>query len=505
MADVAEIDLRNARPHPGQLRVLESFAKYEVTVLSPGRQFGKSSIRPFAIIDQIARRPGFVTGCYMGPAHSDAKKAFEEDLFNLGRAGLIKDHGGDDQDRHIDFFPIHRDFPKYDDGVQHETACVCQECAEVRSIHADLAGGKSEGGRVYYASGGPDAHRLFQKHKLHFAILDEFSHIAFEAWEETVEPMFNTTDGHALIMGTPIPAGINFTGFADTFSMGDKESDSYDPGYNSISGVSEESPYANIAKIAKSRARLAKRGRHALAACLYDGRFCTDIGAVFQNLNNVFVLKPLRISDQFWISRPPNPNESVVVSIDFGRHDDSTVVSAISRVTMEQLALQRIQNTEYPTQMPMIHDFVRRFPKRQIWAEGREEMAADTLRLMYGDSCALVKWSASGKWAKNSSVARGMDLFDRAAWKLLDVPFQREEFRLFARDRLPSGVWKYGAPTGKHDDSVAAVLYATYGLPVVLPSVKAEMKKKPANEFSAAYLFQEQKAERTSPFVIRKA
>jgi hypothetical protein len=211
--------------------------------------------------------------------------------------------------------------------------CACGECVTIRRTLRALDGKRNEGGRIYYASGAPTAHRLFQKHKLHGAFLDEFSHIEYAAWYETIRPMFNTTGGHALIVGTPIPDGINFVGFAETFQMGVRGSDTYNPRYNSISGKSEENPYSNGYEIAEQRADLARMGKHALAACLYDGLFSADMGAVFSNLDNVFVLKANEVEKDLFVYRDPEPGEAVVVSIDFGRHDDSTVVSAVSKWT----------------------------------------------------------------------------------------------------------------------------------------------------------------------------
>ena len=62
-----------------------------------------------------------------------------------------------------------------------------------------------------------------------------------------------------------------------------------------------------------------------------------------------------------------------------------------------------------------------------------------------------------------------VEVFQQKAWSLINVPWQREEFRLFSRiKRGPNTTgFKYSAPSGAHDDSVAATLYAAYGLPFV--------------------------------------
>lgn len=465
------IDFSQAQPHPGQIVVLTSVVQHDVTVISPGRQFGKSSTRPYFLVNRIASTPGFAIGAYMGPAHSDAKKAYEEDLYNLRQ--FVVDKGGDDQDRHIDFRPIANNAP-----LGHPSdVCLCLDCFSYRAAVISLGGRTNEGARVYYASGGTDAHRQFQKHKLHFAFLDEFSHIAYAAWFETIQPMFNTTGGHVLIVGTPIPDGINFTGFEEVFKMGVPGSDLYDSDYHSISGRSEDNPYADLKKIAKSRAFLEKTGRRTLSMCLYDGLFMRDTGSVFGNLLACFVLPATLIGHDYWIYRKAKPGERTVMGLDLGKHNDPSVAAIFSVDSCEQLAVMRLQG-DYIPQLSRVDAMYRDFNRPVIYADARgNETTLELLRQKYGDGAIPVKWSMGGRWDKESQVVRGQTMFQTAAWKLLDIPDQREEFRNYAKEETPSHRWTYNAPTGKHDDFVTGSLYALYGLPFVGMVIDAEDAK----------------------------
>lgn len=497
-----ELDFSVQPPHALQREIIRSFDLYETTYARFGRQAGKSSTRPYAIVRRIETSAGFTIGAYVGPSHADAIKAFEEDLTNFGRLGLVVDSGGDDQDRHIDYAAIVAMPPK-----GHPEACVCERCADVRDIRARLKGRVSEGCRVYYVAGGPIVHRGFQRHKLHWAIVDEMSFEAPELIEETLSPMFFTTNGHLLGVGTAIPEGPNFAGFDDAFQTGVKGSDTHDPTVNSITAKSESNPYSSKHRIAKEREALIRKGKRALAACLFDGESVTEMGAVFTNLDAVFCLDGREVEPDLWILRAPTEYESVVISIDFGRHDDSTVVHAFCRETMEQLGLLRIQNTEYLNQLPLIDRFVKRFPVRQIWSEGREEAAAELLRRQFGPATNLVKWTNGGTYDKSTCVARGMDLFERAAWKMMKIPWVRAEFTNFERSKTPSGGWKYGAPKHKHDDAVASALYATYGLPLLAvkeaakPRSDAEFREITSSLFSTKSLFANTD---DMPFVLRR-
>lgn len=474
------LDFSKYPPHPGQLRVIEAMRKYKVVLHSPGRRWGKSSCRPYVILDQIGHYQGWVEGCAGTKDHSEAANVWEADLLNFTRLGIVRGSSGDDQRRHIDFAPVRREL-------------------------ADGSVSQNEGARVWYPSLGPDAHRGFQSHGLHFAIIDEFSHCPYAAWFETIRPMMATTRGPTLIIGSPIPEGINFVGFASEWELGNPANPERLATHYSTTGPSEENPYVDPEEIRVQREYLNRTGKAALAACLFDGRFVTDLGAVFTNLDSVFILKAREIEPGFWFYREARPDELVIIGIDFGRHEDATVITAFSFQTLEQLAVWRIELTEYLIQLPMIDRFVRRFPARQIWAEGREETAAELLRKRYGPSCALVKWANGGKFDKNSCVARGMDLFQTGGWTLINVEWQKEEFRQFARARLPSGTWKYGAPDGMHDDGVAAALYASYGLPMV-PSRAREVEIEtnlPPDPWVFHYA-QQMEEQAKYPFVLRR-
>lgn len=504
-----ELDFSKQPPHHLQRKILKNFDTHSTTVVAFGRQAGKSSTRPYAIVDRIARSKGFITGAYVGPSHADAIKAFEEDLYNFGRLGLVKDSGGDDQDRHIDYYPIHLHVP-FIPGTKtpHPDACVCETCADVRAVIARNGGARSEGCRVYYVAGGPIVHRGFQRHKLHFAIVDEHSHEAPELIEETLSAMFFTTNGHLLVVGSPIPEGVNFAGFGDLYLTGVPGMETYDPSTISMNARSEDNPYAHKHRIQRERAALIAAGREALARCLFDGEFASDVGSTFTNLKSVFCLPCKEVENDLWIVRPPMPNEAFVISIDFGRHDDATVVWAVSKQTLEAVSVLRIRRTEYLVQLPIIDKFVRRFPYRVLWSEGREETAAELLRRMYGDSVNLVKWTNGGIFDKSACVAKGMDMFERAAWKLPNIPWIIEEFKNFERTKNASGKWSYSAPKGKHDDSVASLLYATYALPLV-PSQESRTREL-IDRYSTPFaedrfsIPRDPQASAKNPFVLRR-
>ncbi len=503
-----DLSLPDFTPHDGQIPVLEAFEEHEVTIYTPGRRAGKTTLRKFVIYRQTARNFGWVEGCYMGPSHADAQSAYEADLLDFGNADLVRGNKNEDQFRYIDFaaivfdpVPEHLDLDMSEFG---ESRCVCFDCASARKDRIRLGGAVNEGGRVWYPSGAPEAHRKFQGKGLHWVMHDEFSHQPSEAFFETTAPMLADTGGPALIIGSFIPEGINYAGFVDLANMGDPSHKSYEPGYVWISGRSEDNPHIDHRAVQAARDRLIRTGRASLAACLYDGVPMSDLGAVFGNLDRVFSLN-FTLDAGVKVSRLPTAGESVAVGVDLGAggEGDPTIVSAFSVDTLEQLALAKIDEPNYFQQIPRVDRIIKMFGRPRIWCEGRESgaMFSQYMQRVHGEYCQVVKWASGGHWDKNAQVNRGMDLCQQTGaegmrgWRLINDPEQKEEFRLFARSKTDKGSVTYAAPKGKHDDHVAAALYAAYGLPIeVAESVR--VAPKPLKVFSTEWLKMVQRGSR---------
>lgn len=442
-------------PHPEQAKWVYAARYYRRVMIAVGRQAGKSSSRRFFYLDKMNHTPGFIQMAYMSHGHMPAESAFSKDLDDFSKAGMVVGDKNKDQLRYIDLRGIRCTNPS------------CNHPAHAK-YGRNIPG---EGARIFYWSGDPDAHQRCQGEALHFAILDECSHLPEGALKETIIPMFNTTRGTLVLMGSPIPEGIGFEWFGREWSLGDPANPKREPLMLSFNSPSESNPYGDPATIRDGRRSCRSRAEE---LCLYDGKFVTDIGAVFQNLDAVFVL-PKRESSGVvndyttmyrCIFRPPSKNESTIVSIDWARDEDFTWVDCFSKDTMEQLGFLWMRRMDYHAQFPHVHQFIEWAGRPSIWADARDggSTISEALRLRYGESAHAIKWTNGGKFDKQACVLKGVDLFQRGAWRLIDDETQREQFRLYAKTKMASGGFKYEAPKGVADDAVTAALYATYAM-----------------------------------------
>jgi hypothetical protein len=471
------IDLSDYELHPGQQKALEAVRKFKLTLLAPGRRWGKSSLRLFVTLDQVKRREGWVECAWGAQSHAEATTMWENDLLALQGVGLVPKNGAknEDQRRFIDIVPIREVGLPPGEGATPDD-----------EITFDCNGGA----RIWYPSLGPDAHGLFQGKGLIFAGIDEFSWVPMLAWTSTLRPMLGDYAGHGILIGSPYPEGPNFDGFKRLWDEGDPSRHTAaecpdptcteihrNPDYFSMSGASIENYYLppeGREDLMKQEREMIAAGDHSRALCLYHGIFAKDLGAVFKNLVAVFCLKAEEEVPGLWVHRRPKPNEKCVMGLDLGKHDDSSVASVIAVESGEQLAVLRMRG-DYIPQLSRIDRLYKDFNRPVIYADARgNETTLELLVQKYGDGAIPVKWTSGGRWDKESQVIRGQTMFQQTAWKLIALREQEEEFRVFSKTALPSGGWRYAAPNGSHDDFVTATLYALYGLPYIARVVTAK-------------------------------
>lgn len=442
-------DLHDGRhPYPGQMTWLRACLsdKWNEIVIACGRRVGKTTFIPRLFIEEMTGCDHHYNAAYMAQTHVLAKDMFRACLEAWGNGGLVADSRADEgQDRWIKLHPINL--------IDAEGKVLA----------------KGHGATVYFISG-EGGGKGFHGKGLDRAVIDEASLVPPEAYFITLSPMLVTTNGKMLITGSPYPGedgAVGWDWFKDRWEAGNILNDKREPNVLSFNAPSEANPYNPIERVRMERAKCRS---HSEELCLYDGQFARDMGAVFSNLRDVFTLKAKDLGNA-WQVEPASPGMKYVAGLDFGARKDYSVLSIF---TLEdhprQVFLMRIQG-ELHTQMGAIDKWLGAYNHPLLYVEAREggRFIAPMLRQKYGEGCREVAWASGGQWDKESSVLRGMDFFQQKAWSMIDVEWQYEEFRQFSRIKrgTNSTGFKYEAPSGKHDDAVAATLYAAYGLPFV--------------------------------------
>lgn len=439
-----------ARGYLGQMAWLEACLLYTFVVLAMGRRAGKTTLVPFVFLEDMAQLgPEFYVAAYMSQGHPQSKEMFRACLEAWEGANLVTDsHQDEGQDRWI----------------------------ELRGIN-DCTGAK-----IYFVSGESTAHPGFHGKGLHRAVIDEASLTPMEAFYQTIVPML-AGGGKALVIGSPYPEGEGFAWFEDIWKKGEVGGERRDENYLSFNAPTECNPTLSDKMIGILRAACQSKEDE---LCLFDGLFAKDTGVVFTHLKTTFSLPCEEVeTNRRWVGRAPRLGEPVAIGLDFGESEkgDATIAAAFSLETFDQLEVIRLRGVLYEDQVPILDEFYRRMgPNTIVVADGRAHggHVVSVLRQRYGNWIHVVKWANGGQFDKASCVHHGIHLCQSTSkpkvrtWHLLQIAQQEDEFRCYGKKPLPSGGWKYGAPSGKHDDWVSACLFASYRLPLVEDVVVSE-------------------------------
>lgn len=469
---LSHVPHNGAYGYPGQAQWLAACKRYRTVCIAVGRQVGKSSLVPFLFLEEGGETKTLYTAAYMAQGHPQAETMYERILHDFESGKIVLRQKNKGQDRWVETIPFNA----------------------------------NKGMRLYFWSGEATAHEAAHGKSLHRGVPDEASLLPEQAYTGTLVPMYNATKGKSLVLGSPYPDGIGFPWFERLWLRGDPANPNRNPSHFSFSAPSESNPYGDLETIAEGRAACMSRE---LEMCLYDGKFARDLGAVFPNLAKVFCIVEFRheatVLGDLWVSEEPDVKHGYIAGLDFGSLHDHTVLMIFTNEPQpRQVALLRVRGP-YSQQMVEITRLLDKYRKPLLYVEGREGgmVLTEVLRQRYDQGCIVIRWSDGGRYDKTSSIVRAVDFFEQSAIQLMNVPWQRDEFRLFSK-RLrmrgePSKGVKYEAPSGGHDDSVAALCYACYGLPLV-PRIETVLSPAKNPAFSVEWWDEMRTSQRTSYF-----
>lgn len=284
--------------------------------------------------------------------------------------------------------------------------------------------------------------------KLARAVIDEAGIVAglLERWQEAIRPTLTDLAGDALFGGTPKGRGEFWrlyqrgaTGVAD---------------WSCHTGPTTENPHIDPEEVEKARLDLPDR----VFRQEYLAEFIEDGSGVFRRVSEAARLQPRERRTGHWY----------VMGVDWAREHDYTVVSVIDATTREQVALDRFSRVEWALQHGRLVAAYERYRPAAILAEANA-IGGPAIEALQRQGLPIRPWTATNatKAALVDALALALERGDLA---LLDDPVQTDELQAFAAERLPSGLVRYAAPEGGHDDTVIALALAWEAATSVAPA-----------------------------------
>jgi Terminase RNaseH-like domain len=284
----------------------------------------------------------------------------------------------------------------------------------------------------------PDAGRGRAYHQI---VIDEAAIVRDleQAWQESIRPMLSDFRGGAWFLSTP-------KGTANYFHALYQRGQDGAEGWASWRMPTRTNPY-----ILESEIAAAKEDLTDLAfAQEYLAEFVTWAGQVFRRITEA--VRP--------VGSPHAP--PAIIGVDWGRTADSTVFTVVSQAG-EVIEIDRFRGMEYSLQRARLKALWERHGSRAWIMAEVNSMGAPVVEQLQRDGLPVVGFVTTAP--SKAAIIEGLCLaFERGAITIPDDPVLVGELQAFEAKPMPSGIMRYSAPAGQHDDCVMSLAFAWAGL-----------------------------------------
>jgi hypothetical protein len=270
-------------------------------------------------------------------------------------------------------------------------------------------------------------------------IVDECAFVPnlVDIWNFAIRPTLADLKGDAYLLSTPM--GLN--GFWQLYQKGGSEEDWQAWQMSSYVG---NVPASEIDDMVRS---LPER----VVAQEIKAQFLEDGGAVFRNVVEATTGKV----------KQREPGHQYIMGADFARTNDFTVLTVIDVTDKTMVYLDRFTNVDYATQIDRLTALNKRYECDAIVAEANN-MGGPLVEQMQWAGLPVQPFTTTN--ATKAQIIQGLALaLEQQEIHLLDDNTLRNELLAYTIETLPSGLLRYGAPAGLHDDTVMSLALALYG------------------------------------------
>lgn len=252
------------------------------------------------------------------------------------------------------------------------------------------------------------------------------------AWENALSPTLIKPRGEAWFMSTPM--GRNY--FFELYQRPEA-----DPDWARFHLPTANNPLILSAEIDKERDRKPER----VFRQEYLAEFLDDGGGVFRRVTEAFRHEPLAAGE---------PDATYVIGVDWGRAHDFTVFAALDVRRKALVAAERFTGVGYELQVGRLKAFQARFPGAILAEEN--SIGGPLLERLQRDGLPIRGFVTSN--ASKADIIEGLALaLETGALTLARYDWLEHELLAFTSERLNSGLLRYAAPDGLHDDGVMAL------------------------------------------------
>ena len=183
----------------------------------------------------------------------------------------------------------------------------------------------------------------------------------------------------------------------------------------------------------------------------YMAQFLDDGGAVFRNLKACIFDTPEQSRDG-----------KVVFGVDWARHHDYTVITAIDTETRHVLEIDRFNQIDWTMQRNRLKAMYDRWLPSVIFAEANS-IGEPNIEELQKIGLPVEPFQTTA--ASKAGIINGLALaFEQNDIGIPDDKMLLSELQAYSVERTSAGNYKYSAPSGLHDDMVMSLAIAWHGV-----------------------------------------
>lgn len=272
----------------------------------------------------------------------------------------------------------------------------------------------------------------------HLVVIDEAARIPEEVWTETIQPTLADYGGKAILISTP--KGRNW--FWREWLRGRDG----DPAVRAFQAPSSDNPNPRI-KAAAEQARTRVPERTYRQEWLAE--FIEDGGEVFRRVRALATAEP---------QHEAIPGHAYAIGVDWAQSEDYTVITVVDCTLQALVYVDRFHGTEYRIARERVVATWERFGRCAIVAE-QNGIGQPNIEELWRQGIQVQPFLTTNA-TKADAIGGLVVAFEQERLHLIPDESLLFELEAFEQERLPSGLIRYQAPDGLHDDIVLSLAFA---------------------------------------------
>lgn len=270
---------------------------------------------------------------------------------------------------------------------------------------------------------------------LDLALFEEAAFQAESAWNEAIRPRLSDRLGKAMFISTP--KGRNWFWRLYEGAIGD--------GWARWCFPTSSNPYIKPSEIEEARRKMPER----IFRQEYLAEFILDGAGVFRRVDAAATATRQDKAE---------PKHSYAFGVDWGKSNDFTVIAVLDLNLRAIVAVDRFNQIDYTLQRERLRALYERFNPVVIVAESNS-MGEPIIEQLQREGLPVDPFLTSNA-TKGAAIEAVALALERGDMKIVNDETLTGELKAYESERLPSGLTRYSAPEGMHDDCVMALALA---------------------------------------------